>query len=172
MKKIHLTVLIVLFALFFAHLSSCNSQRITPEEILNSPFRAELVIRSGELTSRATLHADAYGGNSPRDAVIRFSSPESLSSLAVERKNGSVTARLTSVSCTLEDCSAFLVCAELLTLRGDIEAAERCTLDGESADRIKCVNGIEIYFSRDGVPMFATDGKTSVKILEFESLDG
>lgn len=170
MKKFVSLILFLALTLSSVFFVSCGADTRNVAQLMNSDLRAEIVIKNGNGTARATLTASAYGGDVARDASLDFSSPDSLRGLTVTREGGKLTATLDGLCVPFDGGAAFLGVAELFTVTEEITSVKRCVLDGTDADLVN-YGEVSLYVSKGGTPLFVTDGDVSVKILAFEALD-
>ncbi len=144
MKRRFLSVLILALIL----LSSCAPKQTDPLAYQNDALSAEVVFEKNGTRVGAVIKLGPLT-DTARDAEIVFTSPESIKGLTLERRNGSVTARLGEL-CITPDERAFTL-AKLFSLDGRVTNAK--AEDQLTLVTVSCADqDYELTLDRDSRP--------------------
>ncbi len=113
--------LLIFLSLLTMLLTACSPRPSDPLAYQKSALSAEVVLEKNGTRIGAVIRL-GEPTDGPRDAEIVFTSPESLKGATVERKGGSVTARLGDLSVSPYGRALFL--AELFSLDGTVTSAK------------------------------------------------
>lgn len=120
-----------------------------------SPFTARFALSLSEMNFTGTITAGALT-DSPRDVSIHFESPETLSGISVERKDGVVTTSLDDIRTSAQDVR-WLAIADLFSLDGTVCSTKNTTLGGTSCIlavlTVKNGEKYSVYIDKSGLPL-------------------
>ena len=133
-------LLLLLLLLPVLPLTGCDKSIPPMTEYLASALDAELLVDTGDITYRATVHLGAANRNAARDCEIVLLSPDALCGITVTRKDGveSVT-RGEIETAYMGDGAAFLA-ADLLS-PAHVVGREITEENGRSCLCFRCADG-------------------------------
>ena len=152
--------------LIFLCLSLCSCHSSPPQALLTSSFRCEVCWKYGGEEFRASVSADA-STESPRGFFMRFTSPEALSGIWIERDTSGSRLYLNG-KVIGEPPRNYLIIADSLLSAGSLNYL--CSTDIEGIKAL-CYSSdaFRWYFSSaDGRPMRVESSDVTIDILWIE----
>ena len=165
-RAIFLAPLLLVFA--FCSLS-CKADSAQLSDRINSAFSSEIRITHGDVCLYASLSVSSVSPDMSRDIRLCFSSPEAVSGMTLETKDGKTSVSFngfslpcdTEIPISREICEMFTVSVGM-TLKESLTGGEILAIaDGDT----------EIIFDKSARPLSLSRNGVSVEILSFSLSD-
>ncbi len=177
MAKIKLYRLCLLILILCMGCVACRQYLILPD-YREKGFTAEVQWKIEEVTVLAFATVPASNGDTsvPRDFSLTFQSPQSLSGILLERRNGTVRISMGDLTLSKEAYAEWIAYAELLIPIGTFHALEKQTDNGQTIVRGTIQwEGEETCYeifadAESGTPKKITEETKSLEFLSFSFL--
>ncbi len=139
--RFRIAALLLLSLLLLAlSVTGCEKGASPMTEYLVSALDAELVVDTGSIAYRATVHLGAASEDAARDCEIVLLSPDALCGITVTRRDGVETVTYGERETAYMGDGAIFLAADLLAPVRVVER-ELSTEDGRTCIRFRCADG-------------------------------